>query len=47
MNCLQNNPGIAVLERNLGQSISVQFCEADAVAYVVDGQRFDVYQYGN
>ncbi|MBB1076455.1 hypothetical protein HUU62_18765 [Rhodoferax sp. 4810] len=47
LQCLQNNPGIASLERNLGQSISVQFCEDHAMVYQVGGQRFDVYPQGN
>jgi len=43
MQCLQNNPGISALERNLGQTILVQFCGMDAVVYEVEGQTFRVY----
>lgn len=38
--CEAANPGIVVLGNNIGQPVTVEFCENDVIAYSVAGQRY-------
>ena len=38
--CLSDNPGVRVLEQNLGQPVQVETCDGQVVGYTVAGQRF-------
>jgi hypothetical protein len=45
--CLKNNPGSALLEKNLGEPVVAEFCGDHAVAYEINGQRLDVISRAN
>lgn len=45
--CLEANPGVALLEKGLGEPVAVEFCGDHVVAYEIKGQKIDVVPRAN